>query len=160
MNKIKFFKTRKHGFSLVELLIVIAIIGISAGIVLRGFDSDQKTKTQLEIEGQKLSAIIASQKNDAISGKKDPNMTVCSNYKISVEAANDSQYVVTGCNPITQTLKSGITFSALANVTFTSPQGVATATAFPVNFVLQKDSQNYTVSVSSSGNITQSASAN
>ncbi|EKE20224.1 MAG: hypothetical protein ACD_8C00038G0010 [uncultured bacterium] len=157
MNKIKFFKTKKLGFSLVELLIVIAIIGISSGIVLRGFDSDQKTETELEIEGLKLSAIINSQKNDALSGKKDSTVAGPCAYTITVDSASPGQYAVTGCNPMTQTLKSGVTFTGSANVTFTSPLATATTTTtpFPVNFILTKGGKSYTVSVSESGNITQ-----
>lgn len=138
---------------MVELLIVIAIIGISSGIVLKGFDSDQKIETELEIEGLKLSAIIASQKNDALSGKKTVTGS-CNNYTI---AGSGDTIAVTGCNPMTQTLKSGVSFAAVKNVTFEAPlASVTTSTLpFPVNFVLTKGGKNYTVSVSESGNITQ-----
>lgn len=168
MNKIKFFKAKRLGFSLVELLVVIAIIGISSGIVLKGFDSDQKIETELEVEGLKLSAIIAAQKNDALSGKITATTPCNGEYIIRVND-NNLGYTVDGCNPMTQELKSGVMFSATSarEVTFKAPFAKAFSGGNPiapgaqVDFVLTKEvdgvAKNYEVSVFGNGIITEAA---
>ncbi|EKE19741.1 MAG: hypothetical protein ACD_8C00115G0002 [uncultured bacterium] len=169
MNKIKFFKTKKLGFSLVELLVVIAIIGISSGIVLKGFDSNQKVETELEIEGLKLSAIINAQKNDALSGKRVEGAVSGCDYAITVDA-DRSGYSMGTCNPGTQTLKSGITFTAIETVSFKSPFAKVYSgsdeigpgqTREQVDFVLQKTvsgvTKSKTISVFGNGLVDETA---
>lgn len=155
-------RLKRRGFSLVEVIVVIVIISISAGIVLRSTDTAQKAKTALEIEGRKLSAAIASQRNDALAGKKMPGAASNCEYVIT-PSADGLSYAISGCSESrTVVLAPPIRFRAKPTIAFTNspmlnvkvngapllPSGQTSFGLFMMGVSL------YNITVSGTGNIT------
>ena len=61
--------SQRKGFTLIEILVVVAIIGIAAGIILVSVGSG---RTQKEVEGdaRRLVGMLRELQNDALSGKQ------------------------------------------------------------------------------------------
>jgi len=70
----KFFKlqSRQAGFSLVELMTVVAIIGIMTSIGLVSLNAS-KTQKELQMEARKVAASIKLAQNNAIVGRMGPS---------------------------------------------------------------------------------------
>ena len=66
----------KKGFSLIELMIVIAIISIMAGIILSS-TSQGRTKHELETAMREVAAGIRGAQNNALSGKRSGSNRPC-----------------------------------------------------------------------------------
>jgi len=58
----------KKGFSLVEVLVVLAIMGIVASIVLAGFNSFSKSKS-VSIGAETITAILRQARNETLTSK-------------------------------------------------------------------------------------------
>lgn len=58
------------GFTLIEVVIVIAIVGISSGIILASMTSSQRVERETETAARKFAALVREAQNDALTGKQ------------------------------------------------------------------------------------------
>lgn len=68
-------KIIERGFTLVELLLVISIIGVLVGIGLISYQGFQK-RTNLDVEVQRIISVLRSAQSEAISAKEGSNFGV------------------------------------------------------------------------------------
>lgn len=156
-------KTAKKGFTLIELMVAIAIVAISTGIVLTSLNSNQKTQTVLKIEAGKLVSLLRMEQNNALSGK-GASQGGCE-FTVST-TANSANYSATECgsaSPTVYRLANGVTFKETRNVAFTLPMAevkvsnVSLPVSGRVDFTLTKNSQDYFVSLYGNGKIEENA---
>jgi prepilin-type N-terminal cleavage/methylation domain-containing protein len=60
----------RRGFSLVELLVVVAIITVMAGVLFAGRKNSSQPKNDVDTAARQLIAMIRQQQNNALSGQK------------------------------------------------------------------------------------------
>ncbi|MFL5319161.1 MAG: prepilin-type N-terminal cleavage/methylation domain-containing protein [Myxococcaceae bacterium] len=90
-----FNKLKKHGFTLIELMIVVAIIGILAAIAIPNFIRFQAKSKQSEAKTN-LKTVYTSQK--AYFGEKDNYSTDFTAVGFQPEAGNRYSYGMAACN--------------------------------------------------------------
>ena len=162
-------KNNKNGFSLMELMIVIAIIGIMTSIVLV---YSGKNKIEKEVEGaaREVAAAIREAQNNALTGKQPEAGKFPCAYIFS--ATNDSEnygiqyaYHFSAENDCalyepksyaSYSLKNGVKFSTGndTGISFNIPWGTA-AGSIDSPIVLTKGSSSYTICVNSAGRVTE-----
>jgi len=90
---------RQKGFTLFEMLVVIAIIAIISILVLANYRQGQKTYA-LEQSAQKLVSDIRQVQGMAISGYKAPNFTTIGGYGVRIIDGNSYKiFLYNGSNP-------------------------------------------------------------
>jgi len=62
-------KKRQHGFTLIELILVISIIGVLVGLGMISYQGFQK-RTNLDVEVQRIINVLRSAQSEAISAKE------------------------------------------------------------------------------------------
>ncbi|MDD2542225.1 MAG: prepilin-type N-terminal cleavage/methylation domain-containing protein [Desulfuromonadaceae bacterium] len=103
-----------YGFSLIELLITIAIMGIVMGISTISFNSWQ-TKNKIESQVREMYADLADARSRAITQKRvhgivfQPSSYVMKTYTSEVEYKYASDPVTNGVEVMRKSLKYGIT---------------------------------------------------
>lgn len=168
----------KKGFSLIELMIVIAIISIMAGVML-SMNSQGQTKHELETAMREVASGIRSAQNNALSGKRSGINRSCNFafkaginlYEIEGEFYNPTQ--TTNCDDVTipfvyaivgsGNLPTGVSVSfeyegsSVSEIGFTVPFGEVTKDRAiidkSIKVFVQKEGLRYLICVSPSGRI-------
>jgi prepilin-type N-terminal cleavage/methylation domain-containing protein len=140
-------RKKQKGFSLLEILITLAIIAIMTAVLLVVVDSRQKDSLYLQLEARKVESLIMAQKNNALDGV---NSSASCTFGVIVE---NGKYSTVGCNQVEYATKNGVTFkekkslySAGVNATLfenTTGTPVAVDGATGMIISLQKNSQQY-----------------
>ncbi|MFA6974148.1 MAG: type II secretion system protein [Parcubacteria group bacterium] len=147
------FKKYNSAFTLVELLVVIAFIGIMTSVALVSFQSS-KDKKIVETEARKVAATIREAQNYALTGKGISVSCGTINFCYN----NSAQYSINGgreaasCTVEYYKLGNGANFTNTACFTFSAPWGNVSASA---NIGVKRGSYCSTITVTSSGNVTE-----
>jgi len=114
MNKNR--QTKQRGFTLLELLIVVAIIGVLASIALPGYQNQIRKANRSEAMEATLECAAIQERRFTMRGSYDANACdslegTLEEYEFEIEAqnANDSSCTNSGCISyiITTTAKTG-----------------------------------------------------
>ncbi len=164
----------KKGVTLLELMTVIAIVGIMTGVSLIFLSRENREKKEVEMAAQEVAAALREAQNAALTGKA---MEASGEYPcrfVFQATANSSNYSVSyhyyeeeagGCSNTSSmktyasyTLKNGVKFdnSNYLPATFSIPWGTLETTATdPQNrrYVVVKNNTYYTICACKSGKI-------
>jgi len=139
----------RKGFSLMELLIVIAIIGIMTAVLLVNL-SGSRSQKQVEAAAREVAAAIREAQNNALTGK---NVTTGCSYIFTYNSGSSS-YGISSCSNINYTLSNGVIFNNGNNFTFSVPFGTVSG-GYATPIVIRKGTSQYTICVNSAGNVTE-----
>ncbi len=100
MKKIFFAKQKKKGFSLLEMVIIVAIITIMTSVMLVTTLGERKTK-EVEVIGREVTAAIRETQNYALTGRRQGTGLPCSfgffiNFDTSDVTTGGTQFEVRG----------------------------------------------------------------
>lgn len=161
----------KPGFTLIEVIVVIALVSILTAVVLTSFGKSRTTKT-VEAEASAFARIVREAQNYAVTGRQTGTDEIpcwftvlptgaspLSNYRLSVRYHNGSEDVCTLSSPTKDLgmypIQNGVEFKSTGWtwVRYQVPFGkfVTGNSAIPVVFV--KDGVEYTVCAYPSGNV-------
>ncbi len=116
-------RTRAHGFTLIEVLIVVAIIGIVSAMILVTFSGQRQTRN-LERAAREVLATLREAQNYALSGRAGAISENNTYYGVQIASATAYSVVASSGTIASYTLKSGVTFSSGATtISFTLPRG-------------------------------------
>ncbi len=170
--------TAKKGFTLIEIVIVIAIIGIASSIVLVTV-SNGRTRAQVEGDARRLSGMLRELQNNALSGEQIVSGRISCGFSLPPSAASAITIVPTylyrngatcattlsGVLP-TFSFSPGVSLSAAnGGVRFVVPWGKvwdgtgAAPLAAPVQYTLAKSGVVWSVCVYPEGRIEEAAGA-
>ena len=162
-----------HGFSLVEVLVVIAFIGIMTGVLFVSL-SGKRTETSLKSAAREVAAAVRTTQNNALTGVKtgvpngrslcryDIERTSVSTYEIFVRYSQNNGSCPGNNNDRSSlgrfSLKNGVSFSGGNwSVLFGVPRGdVLSGSQSAIG--LTKSGSSFSVCVPSSGSITEKVS--
>jgi len=158
MYNISSDKKVARGFTLIEVVVVMAIISILTSIVITGITSTNRTQRELEINAREFEGILREAQNYALTGKQANTSGNTCSFKVSWTAPSTYQLIAVACgtapteNKIiaTYTLKNGVTFSSSTSVSFDLPWGKKSGAT---SLQFSKASRNYSVCISSEGKI-------
>jgi len=145
---------KKKAFTLIELMVVIAIVAIMTAAVLVIISPSQRAAQDVKAEGRKVASVIASMQNDALSGKNAGSS--CSNTYTFNAANGAAAYTLSGCTSANYSTASGVKFQGAVNFNFTSPFG-ASSIGTSQAVTLTKSGKIYTVCVYKNGKIIEIA---
>jgi prepilin-type N-terminal cleavage/methylation domain-containing protein len=158
MNMKKACLSGRQGFSLLELMVVIGMIGILTGISLTSLTSSRKKKA-VETDARKVTAVIREAQNNAFSGKK---ADICSTWTVYYDNGT-SDFRLVGSPLASCTgqiyqyrLDSNIIFqgSGTGSISFIIPFGNISFSSNKIILCSNSDSTNcYTICVNSAGKI-------
>lgn len=133
--KKKFNKIGK-GFTLIELMIVVAIVSISAVVMLLSF-GNARTKKELETNAREFASVIREAQNYALTGKQVGSGVTC-RFDVVWENSTYNIYAVKRDSPTTCPVISDYTTSPNVSsvASYSLKQGVSFGNASFVNFDL------------------------
>ncbi len=137
----------KKGFSLLEILVVISIIGIMTGAMVSSL-GQSKNQQALKSAASEVVAAIRETQNYALTGKNAGGS--CNNYTFTYSGNSYNVSNGSGCgiNDSYQ-LRNNVTFNNSSSITFTAPHGnTAGAT-----IILSNDSHSINICISDTGMI-------
>jgi len=141
---------KKKAFTLLELIVVIAIIGIMSVSALIMISPSQRATQDLQAEGHKVTSVIATLQSNALSGKNAGSGCLYQ-FNATVGAAT---YTMVGCVAGSYNTTAGVTFKNGASFSFSSPFGAPSFGASqPIT--LTKGGQDYSLCVYSNGRIVE-----
>jgi prepilin-type N-terminal cleavage/methylation domain-containing protein len=173
------FKKRYDGYSVVEVMVVMAIIGIMSAALIVSVGSSREKKT-VESEALKVAASIREAKNYALTGKTldtannfpcdgrfvAPVTAPATNYYVKYgyrTSANKCSDGANGTAPSAGTVSSGVLQDGVkftvvpaspnGRTIFSVPFGVIMneGVSPPMRYVISKGNSSYTICVSASG---------
>ncbi len=115
-------RTRRRGFTLIEVLIVVAIIGIVSAMILVTFSGQRQTRN-MERAANEVQAALREAQNYALSGRAGTINENNSYYGINFTAGAAYSLVSSSGTISSYSLKNGITASAASSVRFMLPRG-------------------------------------
>ncbi|HCP09002.1 MAG TPA: hypothetical protein DIT25_04360 [Candidatus Moranbacteria bacterium] len=146
-KKEKFNFQNKKGFSLPELMIVIAIIGIMSGVALVSL-SGSKEKKEVETAAREVEAAIRETQNGALTGKGVGASPGCY-FNFFYDKAAGTFGTDGGCMNVTYKLNNGVAFSGSGSFGFSIPFG----DTLGGEIKLEKGATCYMVKASPSGRV-------
>lgn len=153
--KNKFIYKRKKAFTLTEIVVVIAIVGIMTGVMLVSL-SGTRTDKALETAGQEVAAAVREAQNYALTGRgAGPG---CNTYTFSYGGSSYDISNGSGCEVnISYELKNGVVFSGTSgSFYFLVPHGIIDI-ASTETITLGKNSKKVNVCVYPSGRVEATA---
>jgi len=156
-------KKQRQGFTLIELIIVIAIVGILASVVMVGVNSQARVERELETNAREFASVLREAQNYALTGKQ-ANGTVTtdkfrvdwidSTYTLSAVSSSGTVAIIASYS-----LKNGVTLdgNGASFITFSLPWGVSNATSTIIISFSKSTYQKY-VCLSVEGRIEDSSS--
>ena len=150
-------KRNYQGTTLIELMAVIAIIGIMTTVFLVVFSKNNRTQKELEVEARKVLAAIEETRNFSLTGKNAGSS--CGNVN-TFNYGPGEIYYINGCNSVAYNLENGVSFSGSGTVSFAVPHGnLSWSGGGSVKDIdLVKNEKHYHICVQSSGRIELSGS--
>lgn len=160
------YSDRLKGFSFLELMIVIAIIGIMTAVALVYISKSNRSGKEVEFAAREVAVSIREAQNNALSGKKAG--ALCRSYYFYYSNPDNKSYRISneaGCtnSQIQYSLENKVTFSSAGYFYFTIPHGEIFEA--PGNrlegsekrtITVSKDTQSYNICIYPSGNVIES----
>lgn len=115
-------RIRTPGFTLIEVVIVIAIIGITSALVLVTL-SGQRQARNLERAAREVMATLREAQNYALSGRAGAINENNTYYGVNINAGVSYSVVSSSGTIGSYTLKNGATFTSASLVRFLLPRG-------------------------------------
>lgn len=162
MNIIFSYTKRLPGFTLVELVVTMAIIAILMSVAMSGIGSDAKTQREIETNAREFASVVREAQNYSLTGKQ-ANVTGTNTCSFQVSIISSSQYTLNAIDcstsPVSReiakyTLKNGVTLSG-SPITFTLPRGVPTSVG---SVTFSKGTKTHSVCISAQGKIEDKSS--
>ena len=160
-----------QGFSLVELMVVIFIVSLTAGILLSSYGEDRAVK-ELEANSREFAGALREAQNYALTGKRLQANTIPCGYKVKwgnssydliyyYRGTGDSACQVpadsnTSSTVYTRILKGGALFQTDSGVTFTLPHAVpepSPGVGVPLPIILEQGSAVHVVCLYEKGRL-------
>jgi len=154
------------GFTLLELLIVIAIIGIASAIIISGFTVGQVSR-EIEVAAREFATVVREAQSYALNGRQPSASVDPCLYGVSWGNGGSSYNIIyrdkNGCAAAavstfsSHTLQRGVTFNtASSSFFFTVPHATLSPAPAGGNYrvTVRKAGQSRSVCVYPSGNVT------
>lgn len=154
-----------HGFTLIETLVIMAIIGVASAVALAGFGGGRIDR-ELEASAREFASTVREAQNYALTGRQlTPGTDPC-RYQTSW---GGGQYTLTyfanvggacGSNTVfaTYPLKGGVTFNGAGSVSYSPPHATNDIPAAGSRLILlTKNSQYYSVCLYKNGRVLDQA---
>lgn len=171
----KYMIMKKKGFTLVELMVVMAMTAIMIGVVLVSLDGARDRKN-VEVEARKLAAVIREAQNYALTGKQFVSGRVTCSVGVRAIGDGDEGYIVsyayrsgTDCSDsptaatwVTNSLLNGVRFASTTDTfSFVVPRGEVNlgGNPNPIPIQVSKNSATWSVCVYSGGRVVEAAGA-
>jgi type IV pilus assembly protein PilA len=96
---------REEGFTLVEMMVTVLIIGILASIAIPAFLNQRKNSVDAQVQSDVKSAVLVVENWIVSHPKGTPTQTVITNVKksegttLTITGTGVGQYIIQGTNP-------------------------------------------------------------
>lgn len=147
----------RRGYTLIELIVVIAIVGLMVGASIAGFNTLNQRQT-VGNGGRELTSVMRIAQQRALAGTKPAGCTQLTGYRVN-GTINTSDYTLSAvCTNTTVVissykLPSGVTFVTTIATLFTVQTGGAGGSIGDI--AVRSTAFTYTLTVSSAGDITE-----
>lgn len=129
--KSKYLQSSQKGFTLIELIVVLALIGMLSGIIVNGFNNQRPARSQKIVQNEMVTNIRKVQ-SYALSSRILPGGQAAQYYVLKFDTSQPNQYSIFGIynakNPPIQ-MRSVETIMMPQDILMTNPVSVYTAGA-------------------------------